>query len=672
MARERSSDLSFGFWGYRPALDGLRAVAVYLAVLFHTGTSRVPGAFVAVDVFLVLSGYLITGVLVHRADRGGGLSPLAFYARRVRRLVPGATFMLVVTSLMWRWLLRPSERADVVDRYQAAFLYVANWDLIRIGTDYFAADPQSNPLLHMWSLAVEAQLYLVWPLVLALAMALALRLPGTPRSTLRFVVVGLALVSLAVALWYQEHDPVRAYYATEARSYQFLLGALVALTPGLGVRSSRHRAAATVASVASFGGLVILATDLVDVGQVHRGAAAALAAAVFVAAVDGAGGWFQAPLRWAPVAYLGRISFGTYLWHWPVMSMVGRVSEPSSFQLLVVGSLVATGMAALSFELIERPVVEGRRLDRRGGTVALLLVAVTLTGVVATPAVIAPRGARAVTEVASSRSGFTPVPVDLDLDRWRLQLALGEGWVDCSKATPRDCTVIEGSGDHLLLLGDSTALSFMQAFRDLAATYDLTLSLAVAPGCPWPEGIRFDHPGALIPCDVANPFFHHRLIPALDPDVIVVVGARFTTDASRTGFDPDSGLDVAMRDAIPRTVRSFHRPDRRVVLIEPMPVAPFDPRACLEEAAVIEECRFAADDAVTWVEDLYRQVDADDGSVWSVDLDGAVCPFLPICDPVVDGMSVRWDGQHLTAGFGASLTTVIERLLLDEGIIVDS
>jgi peptidoglycan/LPS O-acetylase OafA/YrhL len=658
-------------WTHRPLLDGLRTVAVYLAVLYHSGTSRVPGAFVAVDVFLVLSGYLVTGVLLRQHARTGSLDPRGFYLRRIRRLVPAATAMLAITAVCWRWLLSPSESADAADRYRAALLYVTNWDLIGIGSDYFAADPLTNPLLHLWSLAVEMQLYLTWPLVLGLLIWAAPRLPGPSRWTVRVGVMALGLGSVAVALWYQEHDTVRAYYATGARSFPFLAGALVALGPGVLVRSARHRLTSSVAAAGSLAAVLALSTDVVDLAQVHRSMAATVAAVVFVATVDGAVRWVRWPLGCAPVVYLGRISYGTYLWHWPVMSMVGRVTDAGPVQLVVVGALVASGLAALSHEILERPFVERRLLDRHGGVVAAAFVVTTAVAVVAVPLVIDPDRGAASVEVAVSRAGFTPVPADVDLDRDRLQRALGEGWVDCHTTAPADCTVVDGGGDHVLLIGDSTALSFMGTFESIARARDLSLSLAVAPGCPWQEDVAFTHPGALIPCDTANAFFHDELIPALDPDVIVVVGGYFSIVPSQPAFNPGDRLAVAIGDAIPRTLDALRRPGRRIVIFEPMPVAPFDPRQCLEDAEVVEACRFLTDRQPNWMEERYRALDQADDALWVVDFDGAVCPFLPICDPIVDGWSVRWDQQHLTAGFGASLAPVIDRLLAEAGVLAD-
>src|SRR3954462_13067139 len=151
---------------YRPYLDGLRAVAVYLVVAFHAGLARVSGGFIGVDVFFVLSGYLVTRILLGDLATRGRVRARQFYARRARRVLPAALVTLLITAIVYARVATPVERLDALGGFRASFAYVANWYFVHQSTDYFAPNVATSPVLHFWSLAVEEQFYLLWPLVL--------------------------------------------------------------------------------------------------------------------------------------------------------------------------------------------------------------------------------------------------------------------------------------------------------------------------------------------------------------------------------------------------------------------------------------------------------------------------------------------------------------------------
>jgi peptidoglycan/LPS O-acetylase OafA/YrhL len=186
---------------YRPFLDGLRAVAVYLVVVFHAGSDRFSGGFVGVDVFFVLSGFLVTQLLLRDLVATGAVSFRRFYARRFRRLLPAAFVALVVTALVFSALASPVEVADAAGGFKASFLYSANWWFISQSSDYFGADLSASPVLHFWSLAVEEQFYVVWPLLLGGLYALTHRFFGAQQWKALRVIVAVGAVASVTLAW---------------------------------------------------------------------------------------------------------------------------------------------------------------------------------------------------------------------------------------------------------------------------------------------------------------------------------------------------------------------------------------------------------------------------------------------------------------------------------------
>lgn len=332
------------------ALDGLRGVAVVGVVLFHAG--GLDGGFLGVDLFFVLSGYLITGLLLddHRLGR--------FYARRLRRLAPALLVLVLAVGLLAPVLLDDAVLGDVRARGAATLLYVANWHAIASEGDYFAALAGSNPLEHTWSLAIEEQVYLVWPLLVLLALRVGRRRPAHD------VVLGLAaaLAVLSLAAWALAYEPgggtARAYYGTDTRAFAVLAGAVVAAgsrRPGMQAWTRGPVAAAT----AAVAGAALAVTWVVAEGTdeaLYRGLlpAAGIAGAVVVGVVAARD---PRPLAAPPLVGLGVISYGLYLWHWPVFVVLDRDRtglDGAALAALRIAASVA--IAVLSYVVVERPV----------------------------------------------------------------------------------------------------------------------------------------------------------------------------------------------------------------------------------------------------------------------------------------------------------------------------
>jgi peptidoglycan/LPS O-acetylase OafA/YrhL len=390
----------------------LRALAVAAVVLYHLGLPRVRGGYLGVDLFFVLSGYLITGLLVGEWEGRGRISFRRFYARRARRLLP-ALFIVLAALLAWvAWrrttLLDPDGlRGDVA----ATLGYVANWRFVAIGSSYFDQFTDPSALRHAWSLAIEEQYYLLWPLLLVGLMRVA---RGDRRRVLVGTLVLASASAVAMAVLYTPgHDPSRVYYGTDTRAFELLGGSALALV----LAGRRWRlpewigAVALVALVAQW----LMVAD--DAGWMYRGGfvLATVLGAVVVGAVartaDEAG-WLTRALSVAPLRGLGRISYGVYLWHWPVIVLLRPPTvDVSGDALRVVQVAVTLAVSIASYVVIEHPVRTGTLL-RRGAWAARIAApatAVVLVAViVATASPAADRTAEPV--VASPPTSFDGTP----------------------------------------------------------------------------------------------------------------------------------------------------------------------------------------------------------------------------------------------------------------------
>ncbi len=468
--RYADRDSALPRFGYHPGLDGLRAVAVLSVIAYHDNYSWAKGGFLGVDTFFVLSGFLITTLLVSEFRRGSTIALAQFWARRARRLLPALLLVLVFVALYTHFAVVPWGRNGVRDDMFASLFYVANWRFIADQQGYFQLFSAASPLRHMWSLAIEEQYYLVWPLIVLACLRIG---RGSTRILAAVCVLGAAASVFAMQLRYQPGDPSGAYYATDARAHSLLVGALLALAllawkPG--ERARRLLAGASVPAIVVTAVAFHVASG--TGARYYQGGSAAFAVvvAILIAGLLQPGP-VSAVLSTRPLAWVGRISYGLYLWHWPIdVWLVPSRVHVSTTTLNLLRLAVTFAVSIASYYLVERPIRE-RTWSLRVSAVAFVPAAAVMAVVISASAV-----------GASAPPGFI----------WNL----GDPFL-CGQPLPKETreakTADANSGplalpasvrkQRILLVGDSTACSLWPGLGAVGDAAGIATAQGAVFGC---------------------------------------------------------------------------------------------------------------------------------------------------------------------------------------------
>ncbi|MEW6638500.1 MAG: acyltransferase, partial [Actinomycetota bacterium] len=350
---------------FRPDVEGLRAVAVGAVLLYHAGLPFAGGGYVGVDVFFVISGYLITGLLLREIEGTGRISLSRFYSRRAKRLLP-LTVVVLAAVVALSWPLFSPVRMDAVSwDVIAAALYVINWRLGVEAVDYFEAGLGASPVQHFWSLSIEEQFYLLWPALLLLVAWWCRRTGRGLRPALAAALGTVAASSFVYGVYLTEQQAGAAYFATPARAWELALGGMLALVPAARLRVLRPGAAALAAA-----GLCAIAWSTYRFGDEtpFPGYAALLptlgTAAVIAAGTATTSTWPGRLLTLSPMRHVGRISYSWYLWHWPPLVFAAAYwgdLSPLAGMAVVAASYIP---AVLSHRWVESPFLRSGTLNR--------------------------------------------------------------------------------------------------------------------------------------------------------------------------------------------------------------------------------------------------------------------------------------------------------------------
>jgi peptidoglycan/LPS O-acetylase OafA/YrhL len=599
---------------FRPDIQGLRAVAVALVVADHV-LGWPAGGFVGVDVFFVISGFLITGLLVRERGRTGRLSFRAFYARRARRLLPAALVTLAATTAVAWFVFLEGRFQETVEDVVWAALFGANINFARQETDYFAATEPASMVQHFWSLSVEEQFYLFWPAMILLAFAIPVaggrHHAGAPgrvhrRTVALWVVLGaVTAASFAWSLHATGMSPVTAYFSTFTRAWELGVGALLAVSA-----TQLDRLPAPLrAALAWIGLAVVLASSfVVDDASPFPGSAAALpvlGAALVLA-------WGAAPggpgTRWllssAPAGFVGAISYSLYLWHWPVLITAGALLTPAStlYYATVMGASLA--LATVSYYCVEQPVLHtnwllphrpvdrarARPVFRRAlavGSGSVVVVAATVVALVVMPqgdgGEARAAATRAVVEanadaVAHGRPPLTPLQVEIqaatfatewptDLKPRLEELAdyLPNQWAQgCLRVTENnvaDCRYGDPDAQNsAVLLGDSFAAAWLPGLRQKLARDGWSIQSLTFGLCPNITAPTLHTGNPYIACTEHREWAIDHI--AKHPPDLVVLSHSWRAEL-RQGADQDT----TYREGLEAVVRQVQASGAKVVIL---------------------------------------------------------------------------------------------------------
>lgn len=569
----------------RRDIQGLRALAVVLIVAFHAGLP-VPGGFVGVDVFFVISGYVITAVLLRELEGTGAIDLVGFYSRRARRLLPALAVVVVAVAITAALVLSPlgsQQRAATTGI--ATSLFAANVDLLRTRTGYFDAPAETNPLLHTWSLAVEEQLYLAFPVLLWAAWRLARRRVHrlSSRQAMAAVVSVACAGSFGVSVLLTRHSPRAArlaYYAMPARAWEFGAGALLALSVPVLTRLPRK-----IAVVAGITGIVLvaLAARLIQPSSDFPGLSALLpVAGTALLLIAGMSTTVGVPrlLGMRLFVWLGDVSYGWYLWHWPAIVFTRALWPTANVLALTSAGLLSLLPAWGSYRRVEQPF---RVAHSMVGWPAVRMAAVAL----AVPATAC------ATLLLSAQVARSTGPIE----RRQAQLTPHAGGPACDGPpfgqTVPACTwkAVNGRG-QVLLIGDSNAAQFSEPAALAANRQGLDLTLATISECPFVDlVVGYAHRFNGGRC---RTFVERSLtaIQAARPDLVVIASSsssylnfreRFRFEDPYTGERATTAAETARfwEEGLSSVLRRLHEAGIPTIVVHTVPHFPaFSLHAC--------------------------------------------------------------------------------------------
>jgi peptidoglycan/LPS O-acetylase OafA/YrhL len=632
--------------GFRPDIEGLRAIAILLVVGYHAGIPGLSGGFVGVDIFFVLSGYLITRLLVGEIDSSGTIDFGRFYARRARRLLPALTLTVLVTVMAGALIYPPSEvtQGGLATTAMSTAAYVSNLFFVRWGDDYFAPSPEKNPLLHTWSLSVEEQFYLVWPLFVIFALKLLSF--SSPRKAsqgrLLWWMAAAGVLSFALSLYWTTAQRSWAFYTMPGRAWEFAVGGLGVLFPATALRAVRRippfwgwagiagilLAATTLNKSTSFPGIAVLLPALSTI-------------LVLCAGAERENSFLSRILRTQPLQDIGSLSYSWYLWHWPVLTLGLALIPVHSVLVRVALVTLALGLSVLSYRVIENPIRESRKL---AGSKRYSFAMVALLALIGISTSFAWRKVSVLKAAEPGQLRF-----DIAHKDYAVSLLNDKCTTDVFETQVKSCSFgIDNSPNTIVLFGDSHAAQWFPALEPISKTRGFRLVTLVKLGCGAVDAPIYNDRGRFnVECGQWREKALQK-IAQMNPALTVVTSSekyRLTDEQWRNGTDS--------------VVKNLAAASQEVLILRDTPAGDFDIPSCLARRqwrpffVPASSCQFSFS-RTSMIYDFEIAAAARYKNVMTADLSSRICPS-GICTGLRGNLVMYRDNDHLTASFARTL-----------------
>jgi len=653
--------------GYRPDIEGLRGIAILSVVLYHLDARLLPGGFTGVDVFFVISGFLITGILLREYQISGHIDLWGFWARRARRILPSASLVLAVTTVLSLLVVSPLLFRHLGSDIMAAAYFGLNWRAASRAVDYSAPGEDMSPVIHYWSLAVEEQFYLAWPVILV-ALFFLVRKSGARPLTLLTAVTGLILIgSLALCLYLAPiHQPL-AFFGTFTRAWQLLAGALAAIL----LAYAENRKWPLVSVLGPLGLLAILAGFIVIVpNKIYPSLLSLLpiggsVAVILAGSASGRANLAARILSLPPLTFVGRVSYVWYLWHWPILYFTRAVFPDAGIVLSSAALALSFALSVLTHYAFENPVrfhpllVRSKLYSQGMGLALVAIIALAGFGM--------NQYAHWVT--ITLNDGRRILIEDITRNRSRVYEE------DChlSQAESKHAPCIFGKAGakaQVVLFGDSHAAHFFDAAEAASLSRETAFLMRSKSGCPPLDGLLWN-------VKFKRPYYEcfqwQQSVVATVREIrpkLVILSSLSLYRPLNDSFEPPETDEESQRrytDALHRMILQLLDYADHVVIIADTPRLPEEPAFCLYRNPGHEE-------ACTWpmkgltTEAFYAPALVDLGKrVAIVDLNSQICNE-GLCRTMLDGKPVFYDQGHLTATFSKSLAGSFEKIFIDAGL----
>ncbi|WP_271895896.1 acyltransferase family protein [Candidatus Phyllobacterium onerii] len=648
---------------FRPDIEGLRALAVSGVIAFHFGYSGLPGGFVGVDIFFVISGYLITQHLQQEIAKHGTVNLWTFYARRARRLLPASLFVILVTLVAGYFILAPSEQQLYSKGALFASTYIINLWLIRWSLDYFAVDATNNPFIHFWSLSVEEQFYLAWPALLLLFTRIR---PG--KHGVFLLMAAVAAISFALCAWLTVVSQPWAFYFSPLRAWEFAIGGLASMallnnwakrfpySPAMGWIGLALIIAAylRVSEQDAFPGFIALVpalgTVMVLLGGVHQSAYGP-----------------KALLAVKPAQWVGKLSYSLYLWHWPVIVYAAMlVPDLTSVQRILL-MLLTLALSIFSYHFVENPIRRNAWLmasTRRSLAFAALL---TMTGVTV---------GYASATLAKHNITSQQRMIAETAERPSTVRATDESCVlDLETVKPKPCIFgSQSSSQTIVLFGDSHADHWSTPLIDIAKKDDIRLVTYLKSSCratrvtTWSIKLKRDY----TECDEWRDLAIKEMI-AMRPQLVII--SQLSISHLNEEISDSSELSPRRRqwaDGIKSTIQPLVDAGIKVVFLRDVPTHKAYLDKCVARAlwqgrdpSICDTPRAAAlNEGDAKIE---KGIVSSIQNASYVDMTSFFCSDT-LCHATIDGKLMFRDRHHIATAYAESLAGPLERAILKPAI----